>query len=75
LLYTDGATELFDRADRELGKEGLLRLIREQGEEGQTARFRLDRLELQLLQFSAEIHLPDDLTLVKLVRTGEGARP
>jgi phosphoserine phosphatase RsbU/P len=68
LLYTDGATELFDSQDHELGKEGLLQLARGQVCDGSTTGFHLDQLEKQLLRFSNQIHLPDDLTLVKLCR-------
>jgi len=68
LFYTDGATELFDREDHELGQEGLLKLVRAQVQGGSLAELRLDQLEEQLLQYSTEIHLPDDLTLVKLCR-------
>jgi phosphoserine phosphatase RsbU/P len=68
LLYTDGATELFDSQEHELGKEGLLRLACTQACAGSITGFRLDQLEEQLLRFSNQIHLPDDLTLVKLCR-------
>jgi len=68
LLYTDGATEVFDREERELGKEGLLRLVRAQACAGSVTDFRLEELEEQLLRFSNQIHLPDDLTLVKARR-------
>ena len=68
LLYTDGATELFDSHDQELGKEGLLHLARTQVGDGTVTGFHLDRLEEQLLQFTNQVHLPDDLTLVKLSR-------
>jgi len=68
LLYSDGATELFDREDHELGKEGLIQLVRTQIRSGNITSLNLDQLEEQLLQFSDQIHLPDDLTLVKLCR-------
>jgi len=68
LLYTDGATELFDREQHELGKEGLLQLACAQVHDGSVTGFHLDQLEEQLLRFSNQIHLPDDLTLVKLCR-------
>jgi PAS domain S-box-containing protein len=68
LLYTDGATELFDAEEQELGKEGLLRLARAQVRSGQVTDFHLNQLERQLLTFSNQIHLPDDLTLIKLSR-------
>ena len=68
LFYTDGATELFDREDHELGTEGLLGLAGAQAWGSDLAGFHLDALKEQLLRFSNEIHLPDDLTLVKLNR-------
>ncbi|MCL4178699.1 MAG: SpoIIE family protein phosphatase [Verrucomicrobia bacterium] len=68
LLYTDGATELFDVGDHELGLEGLQQLVHAQSVAGQSGGFHLDQLEEQLLRFSNEVHLPDDLTLVKLCR-------
>jgi PAS domain S-box-containing protein len=68
LLYTDGATELFDDQDHELGREGLLKLVRAQVCAGGNSGFHLAQLEGQLLRFSNEIHLPDDLTMVKLCR-------
>lgn len=68
LLYTDGATELFDAGDHELGREGLIEIVRSQLGASGTG-FRLDQLEERLLQFSNQIHLPDDLTLVKIHRT------
>jgi phosphoserine phosphatase RsbU/P len=68
LLYTDGATELFDREDHELGTEGLQELVRAQAPGSDLAGFHLDALKEQLLRFSNAIHLPDDLTLVKLNR-------
>ena len=55
LLYTDGATELFDREEHELGKEGLLQLARAQVGDGSIAGFHLDRLEAQLLTGESEI--------------------
>ena len=68
LLFTDGATELFDASEQDLGVEGLKRLVREQTQGGNSTDFSLEKLEEQLLRFSNQIHLPDDLTLVKLRR-------
>lgn len=68
LLYTDGATELFDSQEHELGREGLRQLVRAQTSDGNITGFHLEQLEEQLLRFSNEIHLPDDLTLIKLCR-------
>jgi serine phosphatase RsbU (regulator of sigma subunit) len=68
LLYTDGATELFDSDERELGRAGLEQLVRTHAERGGIAAINLEELEEQLLRFTNQIHLPDDLTLVKLCR-------
>src|ERR1035437_3363258 len=68
LLFTDGATELFDSAENDLGVEGLIRLVREQTGGANGADFSLEKLEEQLLHFSNQIHLPDDLTLLQLRR-------
>jgi phosphoserine phosphatase RsbU/P len=68
LLFTDGALELFDASDHELGVEGLKELVRQQTSGRAAAGFQLDKLEEQLLRFTNQIHLPDDLTLVKLRR-------
>lgn len=68
LLYSDGAIEVFDREDHELGKEGLEQLVRKQTGGGTVSGFHLHQLEKQLLEYSTEIHLSDDLTLIKLSR-------
>jgi len=68
LIYSDGATEVFDAQGCELGREGLLQLIRAQHPGEVATGFDLDRLEEQLLQSSNQLHLPDDLTLIKLRR-------
>jgi len=68
LLYTDGATELFDSDDHELGREGLERLVRAQSQGATGVGFNLAQLEEQLLRSTNQIRLPDDLTLVKLSR-------
>jgi phosphoserine phosphatase RsbU/P len=71
LLFTDGAVELFDGAEHELGIEGLKQLVREQTDDQAGVHFHVDQLEEQLLRFSNQIHLPDDLTLLKLRRREE----
>jgi serine phosphatase RsbU (regulator of sigma subunit) len=68
LLFTDGATEIPGRRDGTLGPEGLRELAKAQTGGEDPAGFRLGPLEQQLLQFSNQIHLPDDLTLVRLRR-------
>ena len=68
LLFTDGAVEIFDKLENELGPEGLKRLVFAQKNGHPIAGFNIDHLEEQLLHFSDNIHLPDDLTLLKLRR-------
>lgn len=67
-LFTDGAIELINAEDEELGLEGLIQMLQNQGSGSPASRCRLQLLEEQLLRFSNQIHLPDDLTLLKLCR-------
>jgi len=68
LLFTDGATEIDNVAGQDLGVEGLKQLVCEQLTGRTDNDFSLEKLEEQLLRFSNQIHLSDDLTLVKLRR-------
>jgi PAS domain S-box-containing protein len=72
LLYTDGAVEIFDAEQRELGEAGLARLMGEIDlAEGDSA---LAELEEALLTAGDQVRLADDLTLVSIHRprgTGE----
>lgn len=68
LFYTDGALEIRDANDNELGVEGLLRLVREIRGADPAHPLPLARLEAQLLRYSNAIRLPDDLTLLALHR-------
>lgn len=68
LLFTDGAVELFDPNQQELGTEGLKELVCHQDAGRPVGEFKVDILEHQLLEFSNSVHLPDDLTLIKLRR-------
>jgi serine phosphatase RsbU (regulator of sigma subunit) len=63
VLYSDGAIEVTNAEEEELGAEGLCRLMVECGL-GRKDLFSLDALERRLLEFSNQIRLPDDLTLV-----------
>lgn len=71
LLYTDGAIEACDLAGRELGVEGLARLL-----EAPDCRVAgvpaLDRLEERILKYSGALHPADDLTLIAVTRNGGG---
>jgi phosphoserine phosphatase RsbU/P len=68
LFFTDGAIEVFDAAKHELGSDGLRQLARAQPGLATIPDFRVDMLEEQLLTYSNQIRLDDDLTLVKLLR-------
>lgn len=66
LFFTDGAFEITDAADQEMGVEGLRDLLRDlMSADGN---FHVAAVEESLLKFSNEVHLPDDLTLLKLRR-------
>jgi sigma-B regulation protein RsbU (phosphoserine phosphatase) len=66
LLYTDGATEVFNAEDRELSEQGLMRLVAEQDlSKGRSA---LEKIEERLLKFCNQLRLPDDMTLMSLHR-------
>lgn len=68
LIFSDGAIELEDADQNDLGVEGLKRLAGDQAADPSTGNIHLDQLEEALLRFSNEIHLQDDLTLLKLHR-------
>jgi serine phosphatase RsbU (regulator of sigma subunit) len=63
-MYTDGATEIRNAANAELGAEGLMKLVRENVSAGVDGRLDIARLEEQLLQYGARIRFADDLTLL-----------
>ena len=66
LVYTDGAVEVDDLSGRELGLDGLKKLIRQhlQSDGGPD----LPVLEEKLLAYSGCVHLPDDITLIRVSR-------
>jgi len=66
LMFTDGAIDLVDSTEHEMGTTGLKELLRRLDKEGVNS-FRLAEVEEELLRFTDEIHLPDDLTLLKLL--------
>jgi PAS domain S-box-containing protein len=70
LLFTDGATEVFDGQKQQLGSKGLERLVRAQTLPNPPTKFSLVRLEEQLLEFSHVIRLQDDLALIKVTWSG-----
>jgi sigma-B regulation protein RsbU (phosphoserine phosphatase) len=66
LLFTDGAVEITNARDEELGEEGLRRLLQQNGFGAGAPD--LEQVERQLLAFSHQVRLPDDLTLLSLHR-------
>jgi phosphoserine phosphatase RsbU/P len=64
IFYTDGATELCNAEEKELGENGLLRILTECNNESDN----LGEAERRLLQFTNRIRLPDDLTLLRIER-------
>jgi serine phosphatase RsbU (regulator of sigma subunit) len=64
LLFTDGATEIADAADDDLGVRGLMGLVRENVLGSAGTGVDLPRLEEQLLRYSRQVRLADDLTLL-----------
>jgi phosphoserine phosphatase RsbU/P len=71
LMYTDGATEIFDAEDRELSEQGFMNLLAEQDlSKGESA---LKELEEKLLKFCNQLRFPDDLTLISIHAPAAGA--
>ena len=67
LLYTDGAIEIINAQDVELGEAGLIDLLSQQFVLSDSVP-KLAALEEKLLTYSAGIRLPDDLTLLAITR-------
>jgi PAS domain S-box-containing protein len=64
LLYTDGATEVFDARERELSEQGFMDLLaKEDLSKGESA---LKGVEERLLTYCNQLRLPDDLTLISI---------
>ena len=68
LLFTDGAIEIANYAGQELGVAGLAGLVREQTQGVGAAGLRLAPLEQALLRYCGQVHLPDDLAMLKVQR-------
>jgi PAS domain S-box-containing protein len=66
VLFTDGATEIANRGDQELGEVGLARLLQET--HAGNGRATLEQLQEKLLTFSDQIQLTDDLTILTIGR-------
>ncbi len=68
LMFTDGATEIFDVEDNQLDQTGLVHLAHEQMMLSENHELNLQKLAEKLLEYSNQIHLTDDLTLLKFRR-------
>lgn len=68
LLFTDGAVEVADGSETELGIEGLARLVSRLCAAQPGEGVPLPALEETLLTYCGQVHLPDDLTLLSLRR-------
>ncbi len=68
LLLTDGALEVNNEAGAELGSDGLQQLLRTAAQGAPVSTLNLAQMEEQILRFGNQIHLQDDLTLMKLSR-------
>jgi serine phosphatase RsbU (regulator of sigma subunit) len=64
MMCTDGAFEVHNAAQEELGMEGFLKILKLLGYPRRE--LRLERLEEELLKYSNAIRLQDDLTIVLL---------
>jgi phosphoserine phosphatase RsbU/P len=66
LLFSDGAVEIFGRDSKELGTDGLVRLLKEMNYPATELVFA--DLERRLLEYSNAIRFADDLTLLEVHR-------
>jgi phosphoserine phosphatase RsbU/P len=64
LMFTDGAVEIYDKAGRMLGNDGLIEILKTLGYPG--TGIKMAALQEALLTFSNGIHLEDDLTLLEI---------
>ena len=65
LVYTDGAVEIDDSRECQLGIAGLQKLVSQSARGGVPD---LVALEEKLLAYSGCVHLPDDITLIRVSR-------
>jgi serine phosphatase RsbU (regulator of sigma subunit) len=64
LFFSDGAEEVHNAAGEMLALDGLLGILEKQGYP--QANIQMDALEEELLKYSNEIRLGDDLTLIEI---------
>ena len=63
LLYSDGAVEVHNARDELLGTQGLVRILRQIGYPA--SGLQIGAIEEQLLLYSNNIRLPDDITFIE----------
>jgi sigma-B regulation protein RsbU (phosphoserine phosphatase) len=64
LLFSDGVTEVHNARGEMLGVQGMIRLLKELGYPA--ADLQISAIEKQILIYSNEIRLPDDLTFIEV---------
>ncbi len=64
LLFSDGAVEIHNEAKEELGEDGLVKILKTLGYPIQNISFK--DIEKELLQYSHNIRLDDDLTFLEM---------
>jgi PAS domain S-box-containing protein len=72
LIFTDGAFEIHSAQNKLLEVDGFIDILRQLNYPAQCLDFRL--LEEKLLEFSNEIRLPDDLTIIEMAYAGGAIR-
>lgn len=70
LIFSDGAFEIHDAAERQLGVDGILDILKRL-DYPQTA-LSMPVLEKELLKFSNDIRLQDDVTIIEVSYLGRG---
>jgi phosphoserine phosphatase RsbU/P len=63
LLFSDGLTEVHNAQGELLGEQGIIRMLKEIGYPA--ADLRIGALEEQILKYSNDLRLPDDITLIE----------
>jgi len=69
LLFSDGAFEIHSAQNTLLEVDGFISILRDLNYPGDSLDFRM--LEEKLLEFSNDIRLPDDLTIIELTYIGD----
>jgi PAS domain S-box-containing protein len=71
LLFSDGAIEIQNAENEWLGNEGFSRILKSL--DYPAKKLRMDSLEEELLKFSNDIRLQDDITIIEVRFTGQSA--